>query len=93
MTENLCRRGIKNAVEVKEYQILYHLRELRQQIGNAKMTNGIFDTERKEFMAIAEFLLQNRVSTARFATLGANTRLPISCRKLTPVHPFFARSG
>ena len=48
MTENLCRRGIKNVVEVKEYQILYHLRELRQQIGNAKMTNGIFDTERKE---------------------------------------------
>ena len=64
MTENLCRKSIKNAVEVKEYQTLYHLRELRQQIGNAKMTNGIFDTERKElcaFMAIAEFLLQNRV--------------------------------
>ena len=38
MTENLCRKSIKNAVEVKEYQILYHLRELRQQIGNAKMT-------------------------------------------------------
>ena len=49
ITENLCRRGIKNAVEVKEYQILYHLRELRQQIGNAKMTNGIFDTERKSY--------------------------------------------
>ena len=48
MTENLCRKSIKNAVEVKEYQILYHLRELRQQIGNAKMTFGIFDTERKE---------------------------------------------
>ena len=48
ITENLCRRGIKNAVEVKEYQILYRLRELRQQIGNAKMTFGIFDTERKE---------------------------------------------
>ncbi len=48
MTENFYRKGIKNAVEVKEYQILYHLRELRQQIGNAKMTNGIFDTERKE---------------------------------------------
>ena len=43
MTENLCRKSIKNAVEVKKYQILYHLRELRQQIGNAKMTNGIFD--------------------------------------------------
>lgn len=49
MTENLCRKSIKNAVEVKEYQILYHLRELRQQIGNAKMTNGIFDTERKSY--------------------------------------------
>ena len=48
ITENLCRKSIKNAVEVKEYQILYRLRELRQQIGNAKMTNGIFDTERKE---------------------------------------------
>ena len=48
MTENLCRKSIKNAVEVKEYQILYHLRELRQQIGNAKMTFGIFDTERKK---------------------------------------------
>ena len=48
MTENLCRKSIKNAVEVKEYQTLYHLRELRQQIGNAKITNGIFDTERKE---------------------------------------------
>ena len=48
MTENLCRKSIKNAVEVKEYQILYHLRELRQQIGNAKMTNGIFDIERKK---------------------------------------------
>ncbi len=48
MTENLCRKSIKNAVEVKEYQILYRLRELRQQIGNAKMTFGIFDTERKE---------------------------------------------
>ena len=48
ITKNLCRRGIKNAVEVKEYQILYRLRELRQQIGNAKMTFGIFDTERKE---------------------------------------------
>ena len=44
MTENLCRKSIKNAVEVKEYQILYHLRELYQQIGNAKMTNGIFNT-------------------------------------------------
>ena len=48
MTENLYRKGIKNAVEVKEYQMLYHLGELHQQIGNAKMTNGIFDTERKE---------------------------------------------
>ena len=48
MTENLCRKSIKNAVEVKEYQILYRLRELRQKIGNAKMTFGIFDTERKE---------------------------------------------
>ena len=48
MTENLCRKSIKNAVEVKEYQMLYHLGELHQQIGNAKMTNGIFDTERKE---------------------------------------------
>ena len=48
ITENLCLKSIKNAVEVKEYQILYRLRELRQQIGNAKMTNGIFDTERKE---------------------------------------------
>ena len=48
ITENLCRKSIKNAVEVKEYQILYRLRELRQKIGNAKMTNGIFDTERKE---------------------------------------------
>lgn len=47
MTENLYQRGIKNAVEVKEYQILYHLRELRQQIGDAKMTFGIFDMERK----------------------------------------------
>jgi hypothetical protein len=44
----LCRKSIKNAVEVKEYQMLYHLRGLRQQIGNAKITNGIFDTERKE---------------------------------------------
>ena len=49
ITENLCRKSIKNAVEVKEYQILYRLRELRQQIGNAKMTNGIFDTERKSY--------------------------------------------
>ena len=48
IAENLCRKSIKNAVEVKEYQILYRLRELRQQIGNAKMSNGIFDTERKE---------------------------------------------
>ncbi len=48
MTENLCRKSIKNAVKVKEYQILYHLRELRQQIGNAKMTFSIFDTERKK---------------------------------------------
>ena len=57
MTENLCRKSIKNAVEVKEYQILYHLRELRQQIGNAKMTNGIFDTERKSYEYL--WLLQN----------------------------------
>ena len=28
--------------------MLYHLGELHQQIGNAKMTFGIFDTERKE---------------------------------------------
>ena len=48
MTENFYRKGIKNVVEVKEYQMLYHLRELRQQIGNAKMPFGIFDTERKE---------------------------------------------
>ena len=48
MTENLCRKSIKNAAEVKEYQLFYHLRELRQQIGNANMTFGIFDTERKE---------------------------------------------
>ena len=57
MTENLCRKSIKNAVEVKEYQILYRLRELRQQIGNAKMTNGIFDTERKSYEYL--WLLQN----------------------------------
>lgn len=44
----MCRKSIKNAVEVKEYQMLYHLGELYQQIGNAKITNGIFDTERKE---------------------------------------------
>ena len=57
IAENLCRKGIKNAVEVKEYQILYHLRELYQQIGNAKMTNGIFDTERKSYEYLR--LLQN----------------------------------
>ena len=28
----MCRKSIKNAVEVKEYRILYHLRELRQQM-------------------------------------------------------------
>ena len=32
-------------------------------------------------MAIAEFLLQNRALTVRFATSRQNTRLPISCRK------------
>ena len=48
MTENLYRKGIKNAIGVKKYQMLYHLGGLRQQIGNAKMTFGIFDTERKE---------------------------------------------
>ena len=96
MTENLCRKSIKNAVEVKEYQILYHLRELRQQIGNAKMTFGIFDTERYElcaFMAIAEFPLQIRALTANSATSRLNTRLPTLYRKPTPAHPFFARNG
>ena len=57
MTENLYRKGIKNAVEVKEYQMLYHLGELHQRIGNAKMTNGIFDTERKSYEYLR--LLQN----------------------------------
>ena len=56
----MCRESIKNAIEVKEYQILYHLRELRQQIGNAKMTNGIFDTER--VMSIYGYC---RISTAK----------------------------
>ena len=32
-------------------------------------------------MAIAEFLLQNRALTAKSATLGANTQLPILCGK------------
>ena len=57
MTENLCRKSIKNAVGIKKYQMLYHLGELHQRICNAKITNGIFDTERKSYEHLR--LLQN----------------------------------
>ena len=43
----LAGKSIKNAVGIEKYQSQHDEIDLLRQIGDAKMTFGIFDTERK----------------------------------------------